>query len=169
MHHIIPHYTTEMKTSNLFSQINHSDLCDLCSWHCKCSIWGKGQLIKINLVFSSPSNLPCVEDIAAFLEKLQQSMCFACSKNFYNNCTDRPVFTVLHYMLLHSRAILNLAPNQTLEPGSTPKIVIISSITTITENKITLLKAEKFHFSPQTPVLPNFWVLLNYSTYIFSM
>lgn len=63
MCHIISHYMTEMKTSNFFLQISHSDLCDLCSWHWKCLIRGKGQLVKINLIFSSPSVLPCVEDI----------------------------------------------------------------------------------------------------------
>lgn len=38
MHHIISHYMTEMKTSNLFLQISHNDLCDLCSWRWKCLI-----------------------------------------------------------------------------------------------------------------------------------
>lgn len=59
MHHIISHYRSDMKTSNLFLLISHGDLCDLCLWRWKCLIRGKGQLEKINPRFSSPR----VEDI----------------------------------------------------------------------------------------------------------
>lgn len=95
---------TELKTSNLFLQISHNDPHDLCSWHWRCLIRGKGQLVKINLIFS-PHVCFVLGTFAAFLENLQHLVYYVRCKKFDSKHTgkaDRPVFTVLLCMLLHS-------------------------------------------------------------------